>query len=189
LIALNPSHVRSVDEREPYESRRGVRSERRERMRGVSLLVVLVLLGGLTVGCGEGETVTVTEEERATPSTEPDAQQIEAAAERAARRAIRKERARERARKERERDQQAEAAPAPSGGTIEVPNVVGVDHQLAQDTMQAAGLYVLQEEDCTGQDRVLLWDRNWVVVSQDPAAGTAVGEDATITLCSKKDDE
>ena len=72
------------------------------------------------------------------------------------------------------------------GGEIEVPNVVGQDHQLAQDTMQSAGLYNLSEEDATGQGRVLVLDRNWVVVEQEPPAGTMVSEDATITLRSKK---
>jgi hypothetical protein len=77
----------------------------------------------------------------------------------------------------------------PSAGRISVPGVVGWDHQLAQDTMQAAGLYSLTEEDATGQGRLLLWDRNWTVVSQSPAAGMLVTEDTTILLRSKKDDE
>jgi hypothetical protein len=82
------------------------------------------------------------------------------------------------------------AADSGSGsGSIAVPDVVGHDHQLAQDEMQAAGLYLLKEEDCTGQDRLLLYDRNWTVVEQDPAAGTKVSEDDTITLCSKQDEE
>jgi hypothetical protein len=75
------------------------------------------------------------------------------------------------------------------GGDITVPDVVGEDHQLAQDTLQAAGLYSLDEEDATGQGRLLLWDRNWTVVRQDPPAGTKVNEDETITLSSKKDGE
>jgi hypothetical protein len=66
---------------------------------------------------------------------------------------------------------------------------VGLDHQYAQDTMQAAGLYNLSEEDATGQGRLLLWDRNWVVVEQDPPAGTMVAEDQTIVLKSKKKGE
>jgi hypothetical protein len=73
--------------------------------------------------------------------------------------------------------------------TISVPNVVGLDHQLAQDTMQSIGLYDLSEEDATGAGRMLLWDRNWTVVSQDPPPGTMVSPDHTITLRSKKDDE
>lgn len=81
------------------------------------------------------------------------------------------------------------AAPPPppaASAKITVPNVVGKNHQLAQDTMQAAGLYALAEEDATGQGRALLFDRNWVVVSQSPKAGTKVSEDRTITLRSKK---
>lgn len=70
-----------------------------------------------------------------------------------------------------------------------VPGVVGKDHQLAQDTMQAAGLYALDEEDATGQGRMLIIDRNWTVVSQQPAAGACVDPDTTILLRSKKDGE
>jgi len=70
-----------------------------------------------------------------------------------------------------------------------VPNVVGKDHQLAQDTMQAAGFYNLSEEDASGQNRVLLFDRNWKVCSQSPAAGSEVREDRTIVLRSVKEEE
>jgi hypothetical protein len=76
-----------------------------------------------------------------------------------------------------------------SSDSVRVPNVVGKDHQLAQDTMQAAGLSNLAEEDATGQGRALLVDRHWTVVSQSPKAGTQVDEDQTITLRSKKDHE
>lgn len=78
---------------------------------------------------------------------------------------------------------------ASRGEGITVPDVVGRDHQFAQDTMQAAGLYNLAEEDATGQGRALLWDRNWVVVSQSPPAGSRVNADTTIVLRSKKDGE
>jgi hypothetical protein len=67
-----------------------------------------------------------------------------------------------------------------------VPNVVGINHQLAQDTMQAAGYYNLSEEDATGANRMLIIDRNWVVVEQIPAAGTKANADTTIVLRSKK---
>lgn len=73
-----------------------------------------------------------------------------------------------------------------SGGKITVPNEVGKNHQAAQDDMQAHGLYNLSEEDATGQGRMLILDRNWHVVSQSPAPGSKVSEDATITLRSKK---
>jgi beta-lactam-binding protein with PASTA domain len=67
-----------------------------------------------------------------------------------------------------------------------VPNVVGRSHQLAQDTLQDYGFYNLAEKDCTGRGRVLLWDRNWVVVRQTPRAGSRVSTNTKITLCSKK---
>ncbi|WP_350274958.1 PASTA domain-containing protein [Kribbella sp. HUAS MG21] len=67
-----------------------------------------------------------------------------------------------------------------------MPDVVGVNHQLAQDTMQAAGFYNLAEEDASGQGRLLIVDRNWVVVSQQPKAGTRAPADTTIILRSKK---
>ena len=69
---------------------------------------------------------------------------------------------------------------------IAVPDVVGENHQSAQDEMQAAGFYMLSEEDATGQGRMLVWDRNWEVVSQSPSAGTCASENKTITLSSKK---
>ncbi|WP_233243802.1 PASTA domain-containing protein [Paraconexibacter algicola] len=75
------------------------------------------------------------------------------------------------------------------GDCITVPAVQGKDHQLAQDTMQAAGLYLLDEEDATGQGRMLIIDRNWTVVEQRPAAGACVDADTTILLRSRKDGE
>lgn len=79
--------------------------------------------------------------------------------------------------------------PSAPSGSIKVPDVVGLDHQLAQDTMQAAGLYNLSEDDASGEGRLLIWDRNWTVVEQSPAAGSMVNEDQTIVLRSLKDDE
>ena len=70
-----------------------------------------------------------------------------------------------------------------------MPNVVGLDHQAAQNALQGEGLYALDEKDCSGQDRLLLFDRNWEVVKTDPPAGTKVSEATTITLCSVKQGE
>jgi hypothetical protein len=84
-------------------------------------------------------------------------------------------------------DEPADAGP--SAEKVRIPNVVGQDHQLAQDTLQSAGLYNLSEEDATGQGRALLFDRNWVIVSQSPKAGRRVSPDTTITLRSKKKGE
>jgi beta-lactam-binding protein with PASTA domain len=78
----------------------------------------------------------------------------------------------------------APSATATQSGVV--PNVVGMNHQLAQDTMQAAGFYNLAEEDATGQGRLLINDRNWVVVTQTPAGGTHAAPDTKITLRSKK---
>lgn len=55
--------------------------------------------------------------------------------------------------------------------------------------MQAAGLFILAEEDSTGAGRLLLYDRNWVVERQEPSAGSQVNENTTITLFAKKEGE
>lgn len=70
--------------------------------------------------------------------------------------------------------------------TVEVPDVVGENHQDAQDRMQAEGLYNLREKDATGQGRLLVLDSNWEVVSQSPTAGKRVSEDVVVALSSKK---
>lgn len=70
-----------------------------------------------------------------------------------------------------------------------VPNVVGLDHQLAQDLLQDAGFYRLDEVDATGQGRLLLWDRNWTVVAQEPSAGAVVSPDTVVLLRSVRDRE
>ncbi|SDN25623.1 PASTA domain-containing protein [Allokutzneria albata] len=74
-------------------------------------------------------------------------------------------------------------------GSVTVPNVVGMEHQKAQDTMQAAGLRNLAEEDATGRKRLLINDRNWVVVTQEPAAGAVVPKTTKVLLKSKKKDD
>ncbi len=73
-----------------------------------------------------------------------------------------------------------------SAARVAVPDVVGMNHQLAQDTLQAAGFYALREEDATGADRLLINDRGWEVVKQDPKAGSKLDSSPTITLSSKK---
>jgi ABC-type phosphonate transport system ATPase subunit len=75
---------------------------------------------------------------------------------------------------------------AVAAAKAKVPNEVGRNHQAAQDDLQAHGFYNLREVDCTGKDRLLLWDRNWKVVRQSPRAGRRVSKNAAITLCSVK---
>jgi hypothetical protein len=81
------------------------------------------------------------------------------------------------------------AAPPPAAAapkTCTVPNVVGMVHQYAQDTMQAAGLYLLLEQDATGRGRMLVLDRNWETTAQSVAAGQVVDCSTVITLSAKK---
>lgn len=139
----------------------------------------------LLAACGEAttteqaadqpQTVTVTQTVAAAPTEEPAPAATEEPADEPA------------------EEIDAEPASSSSGGDssdcIKVPDVEGKDHQLAQDTMQAAGLYLLDEEDATGQGRMLILDRNWTVVEQKPSAGSCVSDDTTILLRSKKDDE
>ena len=82
----------------------------------------------------------------------------------------------------------ATSAAAPAVKTCTVPNVVGMIHQTAQDTMQAAGLFFLREEDASGQGRMLINDRNWKTTAQSVAAGTVVDCNTQIKLSATKID-
>ncbi|MFD4673260.1 hypothetical protein ACFWNN_26295 [Lentzea sp. NPDC058450] len=79
-------------------------------------------------------------------------------------------------------------APAPAVKTCTVPDVVGMIHQTAQDTMQKAGLFLLTEEDASGQGRLLINDRNWKTTKQNVAAGTVVDCNTKILLSAEKID-
>jgi beta-lactam-binding protein with PASTA domain len=72
----------------------------------------------------------------------------------------------------------------PVKGTV--PNVVCLDLQKAQDTLQAAGFYLLGSEDATGKHRQQLVDRNWVVVSQSASPGSTPDPKTRITLGAVK---
>ncbi|SDC75310.1 PASTA domain-containing protein [Actinokineospora iranica] len=76
--------------------------------------------------------------------------------------------------------------PSASTASLALPNVVGMVHQDAQDTLQRAGFHYLTEEDATGQGRFLVSDRNWVVVEQIPPAGTVMPQSDKVLLRSKK---
>ncbi|WP_327696433.1 PASTA domain-containing protein [Streptomyces sp. NBC_00459] len=75
---------------------------------------------------------------------------------------------------------------APEAATL--PDLVGQDLQAAQDEAQAAGFYVLDDQDASGQNRLQVFDRNWTVCSQDPEPGTHP-TDTPVTLYAVKDDE
>jgi hypothetical protein len=69
---------------------------------------------------------------------------------------------------------------------IVVPSGVGLDYQSAQDLWRASGLLVLPATDATGAGRLPVIDANWVVLSQNPAAGTMVAKGSFITAAVKK---
>ncbi|NLG56203.1 MAG: hypothetical protein GX542_11250 [Rhodococcus sp.] len=69
------------------------------------------------------------------------------------------------------------AAPVP------MPDVTCTNLQVAQDRIQAAGVFFSRSEDATGAGRMQVMDRNWVVVSQQPAAGELIAEgDAVLSV-------
>lgn len=79
---------------------------------------------------------------------------------------------------------------APSAGEPEqglMPNVVCMDLQQAQDTIQAAGVFFSRSEDATGEGRMQVMDRNWIVVAQTPAPGTPIGEGEAVLSVVKDD--
>lgn len=73
--------------------------------------------------------------------------------------------------------------------TFEMPTLVGVNLQLAQDTLQALDSYVLDQADASGLGRFQMNDSNWTVCAQDPASGAVVPISTIVTLASVKLDE
>ncbi len=69
-----------------------------------------------------------------------------------------------------------------------MPDVVCMDLQAAQDEIQDHGVFLSRSEDASGEGRRQIWDRNWVVVRQTPAAGDEIGENDAV-LYVVKDDE
>lgn len=69
-----------------------------------------------------------------------------------------------------------------SGETWVMPDVVGVDLQAAQDTVQQLTGFrvVLGSHDRTGADRTQVFDREWVVCTQSVAAGSELVPDAMV---------
>jgi hypothetical protein len=59
------------------------------------------------------------------------------------------------------------------------PEVTCLDLQLAQvaqDTIQQAGVCSSRSDDASGAGRAQVLDRSWTVVSQGPAPGVLIGE-------------
>jgi hypothetical protein len=70
-----------------------------------------------------------------------------------------------------------------------VPNVVCAELQAAQDALRSSGFYVLTSTDGTGQGRIPVMDRNWVVIAQSVKAGESPGLTTHITLTVVKHGE
>lgn len=66
-----------------------------------------------------------------------------------------------------------------------MPNVVCMNLQEAQDAIQDAGVFFSRSRDASGQGRSQLVDRNWIVVSQTPAAGSPVTEGQAVLSAVK----
>lgn len=69
-----------------------------------------------------------------------------------------------------------------------MPDLVCFDLQAAQDEVQDHGVFFSRSEDASGEGRRQLWDRNWVVVDQDPAPGTPIGEGDAVFYVLKDDE-
>jgi hypothetical protein len=91
----------------------------------------------------------------------------------------------------------APAAPAPTKTAAEaatptgtaVPSFLGMGLQAAQDAAQAAGFWDLTSHDSAGRDRMQLFDRNWKVCSQKPAAGEKASADTQLDFGTVKLEE
>ena len=78
--------------------------------------------------------------------------------------------------------------PAPEE-TFTMPALVGMNLQLAQDTLQALDSYVLVQDDAAGLGRFQVLDANWQVCTQDPAPGDVMPISTLVTLGAVKLDE
>jgi beta-lactam-binding protein with PASTA domain len=73
-----------------------------------------------------------------------------------------------------------------------MPDVVGMNLQAAQNHLQAVtdyGVPLSTSTDGSGQGRMQVMDRNWVVCEQTPAAGAALTSGDVPDLVVVKDDE
>lgn len=69
-----------------------------------------------------------------------------------------------------------------------MPDVVCMGLQDAQNEIQDRGVFLSKSEDATGEGRRQLWDRNWTVVAQTPAAGEPIGEGDAVLSVVKNDE-
>lgn len=79
-------------------------------------------------------------------------------------------------------------APAAAAPATLMPTVVCMNLQAAQDTIQAAGVFLSRSKDASGRGRAQVLDRNWIVVAQDPAPGVPIGEGEAVLSVVKTDE-
>lgn len=84
---------------------------------------------------------------------------------------------------------ESSVATEPETEVFVMPDVVGMNLQYAQDTLQSLGSYLMDQEDATTLDRFQVLDSNWQVCRQDPQPGEEVPVDTIVTLWSVKLDE
>lgn len=76
------------------------------------------------------------------------------------------------------------------GPTITMPDVVGMRLDDAHRTLEALEVTEFEDSDVVGEKDMIWLDGNWVVVAQEPAAGTPdVDTGTTITLSVGNEDE
>jgi len=77
------------------------------------------------------------------------------------------------------RPSSAERSTTVANDAAPMVDVVCLDLQAAQDTIQdETDVWYSGSHDATGQDRMQILDRNWVVVAQSPAPGTPISADS-----------
>ncbi|UAL71728.1 DUF3761 domain-containing protein [Streptomyces angustmyceticus] len=72
---------------------------------------------------------------------------------------------------------------------VTVPDYTGRNLQAAQDAAQRKGIYLLKSRDLSARNRMQVWDRNWQVCEQEPAAGSVMRDAETLTFAVVKTDE
>ena len=81
-----------------------------------------------------------------------------------------------------------EPEPSTSVPRPEMPDVVCMLLQDAQDLIQDQGVFFSRSEDASGQDRAQIVDSNWVVIAQTPAPGTRFSEGDAVLEVLKADE-
>lgn len=147
-----------------------------------TMVAVIAIASALLSACGEDQAAK--QQQSATRELQQAQREL-----REERRRLKREREKEESPPESSPANEPSSEDGSGGEKGRVPDVEGEDHQLAQDKMQAAGFYNLSEEDASGEDRLLIYDRGWTVVSQSPKPGTRASLDRTIVLKAKKDGE